>query len=402
MHENNIGIIYDIFDNEIEFSEIDLNQLDNNEAVELNTILSKYGLWGKYAGCSEEYRIESLITKKYKKRFQNTILDLFEYSEMKSRFEGIINAENDSRAKRLLILLFVNEILELRLTKDDYDILFSDVARILRRDSFKEFLDDYGQNLKIKSAIIAKSLIKSNVIASTKVFDTIIDIIKKLNNLYQGNERFLDAMKSLASCSYLSFIFDYNMDQKMLLTYYENVKELNFTKMNLFFWEQYAIACVNTKEFERAKRYFETAYSLARKRGQNFSTFQIDNHYVRFILERQIYTRKYDGAFDAFIEAHNLLIKKTYINQDERYYQFRVSRLYKDFFNVFYSTFAKIQRNNFYQRCDEMYTELKHYIDDNNRDTMRNDVLECEQNLNYVLLQMSLLMKDGINNENEE
>jgi hypothetical protein len=38
-------------------------------------------------------------------------------------------------------------------------------------------------------------------------------------------------------------------------------------------------------------------------------------------------------------------------------------------------------------------------IDDNNRDTIRNDVLEYEQNLKYVLSRRSLLIKNNINNE---
>ena len=66
-----------------------------------------------------------------------------------------------------------------------------------------------------------------------------------------------------------------------MIEYYEKAKELKFCRRNLFFWEQYAIVCINLKQFDRADRYFKTAYSLAKERGRTFSAYQIDNHYER-------------------------------------------------------------------------------------------------------------------------
>ena len=75
----------------------------------------------------------------------------------------------------------------------------------------------------LKSSIISKSLIGSDVIPKQMVLDTLLMVSRRLDQLYEGNRKYNDALKNLASASYLSFIFDYTLDSKILIKYYEKI-----------------------------------------------------------------------------------------------------------------------------------------------------------------------------------
>ncbi len=232
MNENNEERLYEYFsygENNVRIYEIDLNRMDDEELSQLDTILFRHGLWGEYSGESDEQRLHRL-SRNYKGQFQNTILDLFKDSELKHRFESLIEEEPDEKTKKVLVLLFINQILELHFTMDDFTIFFENINRILRRPIFKEFVSITDNSPSIKSSIIAKAMILSKTITPELVFEITRNVAERLDTLYAGNEKYIDAMKNLVSCSYLSFLFDYELDDKLILNYYEAVKILNFNK----------------------------------------------------------------------------------------------------------------------------------------------------------------------------
>lgn len=395
MHENCCNIIYDIIDQMqgVDFSAnpLNLNTLDIDEKKELNELISRFGFWGEQTHLSEETRL-NLLSNKLEGKFQTILLHLFKEGQIKEKFENILrDISSDKLVMQILILSFINEILELNFSQDDFNIIFNreNIDRILRRrrDDLGELIDYNSSRLSVKSSIISKALIGSNVVPREMILDTLLMVTNRLDLLYEGNKKYGDALKNLASASYLSFIFDYTLNSKILIEYYEKIKENKFNKQNLFFWEQYAITCVNIKDFSRAKKYFETSYSLAKKRGRGFSTFQIDNHYARFLLESQIYSRNYATALPTFIEAHTLLIKK-YISDDiinDRYYQFRVAIIYKDYYDVFFNTFTEEEKQIFIVRCQEMYDKLKGYVMGRQYQDYRRYIDDCKRNLEYIL-----------------
>lgn len=394
MHDNCCEILYDIIDQMqgIEFSSnpFNLNKLSPNEAVELAKLIDRYGFWGEKASSSIDEKI-TLISGKLDGRFQNVLLYLFNDGQIKGKLEMILKEIiQEEIVTKILILSFVNEVLELNLDREDFNIVFEcdNIDRILRRrkEILGEFLDYNTEQLHVKSSIISKALIGSSVIPKTHLLSTLLTVTNRLDYLYDGNRKYHNALKNLASASYLSFIFDYNLESKILIEYYENIKENRFNKNNLFFWEQYAITCVNIKDFFRAKKYFETSYSLAKKKDRHFSTFQIDNHYARFLLEGQIYSRDYDTAFSTFIKAHQLLIKK-YIGDEminDRFYQFRVAIVYKEYFDIFYKHFTQEEKDAFIKRCKEIYDNLKSYIKNSKHQDYRNYIYDCQDNLEYI------------------
>lgn len=398
MHENMENRVNEDL-SEFDISTIDLNILNKCECEELNLILERYGLWGKDAALSNEKRLD-VLTKRCKSSLQEIILYLFDKCDLKKRFEELIKSEHNKQKKRLLILSFINSVIELGFSIDDFNVLFDEinVFKIYTDKFFKEFAySSYHTEWRIKSPIVAKAMLNSEAISKQDIIKVLIDLTLKLDNLYDGCDLYINALKHLSSCSYLAFIFDYEIDRKELLDYYEAVKSINFNRNNYFFWMQYAIACVNTQSYERAERYFETAYSFAQKRGRTFSTFQIDNHYARFLLERQIFSRNPNEAFVIFMKAHMLLIKsKRDAMSDDNYYQFRVARNYREYYNVFYDKFTTEEQAEFIKACQEIKRNLNIYEKDLRQQGLeiRRDVDECKYNIDYILKNYLLKRND--------
>lgn len=394
MYDNYYNNIYDTIEvmKNVRFeSSINLDVLSKNELLELDDLFSRYGFYGDFAGESQRRRI-SRLEFKCKSRFQNILLYLFESLHIIERFvESIGNLKDNIILRRMLILTFVSGILELGLNLNDYKILLdiNDAERIIRRSkNCGDFLDITEGKIAVKSSIIAKELMmKTEVFSKDEVLQVLTSVMKKLDNLYLGSNKYKNAMINLVSCSYISYVFGYQMDSGKLIDYYEKVKELNFCKRNLFFWEQYAIVCININQFDRAKRYFETAYSLAKQRGSAFSAYQIDNHYARYLLENQLYYRKAEDSLKIFVEAHRLLNKNSDIEREKkysRYYKFRVARAYKDYYDVFASKYSEKDKDIFLKRCKEMYFSLLNYKNILREDEIRKDVRECESGLKYI------------------
>lgn len=402
MYDNYYNNIYDIIDRmkNVQFENpINLDILSDNEIANLDKIILKYGFYGDLAGTAPTRRLDFLKTK-CNSKFQNILLYLFESMHIIDKFKESINGiKGNNELRSILILTFVSGILELGLGINDYKVLLEirDVERVIKRNkNCGDILDIESGKIAIKSSIIAKELMmKTDVFSKDEVFKVLITVMKKLDNLYLGSEKYKNAMINLVSCSYISYVFGYQMESDKLIAYYENVKELRFCTNNLFFWEQYAIVCINLNQFDRAGRYFKTAYSLAKQRGHWFSAYQIDNHYARYLLENQLYYRKSEGSLDVFIEAHRLLNKNSDIDKikkNSRYYKYRVARAYKDYYDVFASKYNEEDKTIFLKRCQEMYYSLLQYKKSINDDELRKDVRECENALKYVLNSENVIM----------
>lgn len=395
MYDNYYNNFYDIIEkmNNVDFmSAVNLDVLSDTELSELDKLIMNYGFYGDLAGKNEEKR-KAELKNRCKSRFQNILIYLFESMHIIDKFiDSIGNLNENSELRRILILTFVSGVLELGFDTNDYKILLdiNDVERIIKRSkNCEDFLNIQRGKVEVKSSIIAKELMmNAKVFSKDEVFDVLTSVMKKLDKLYLGSNKYKNAMVNLVSCSYISYVFGYQMDSSGLIEYYENVKELNFCKRNLFFWEQYAIACVNLNQFDRAEQYFKTAYSLAKQRGHIFSAYQIDNHYARYLLENQLYYRKREGSLDVFVEAHRLLNKNSDIERQKkysRYYKFRVARAYKDYYDAFAVKYAEKEKSIFLKRCREMYLNLLDYKNSMKTDEIRKDVKECEAALKYIL-----------------
>jgi tetratricopeptide (TPR) repeat protein len=83
------------------------------------------------------------------------------------------------------------------------------------------------------------------------------------------------------------------------------------------FWLQYAIAYINSKQFDIAFRYLHTAYEMARH--TNFNVYQIDNQYARllFLADDSIHYSPYER----FKKAKSIIMKQLFDTPDRYVYR---------------------------------------------------------------------------------
>jgi hypothetical protein len=81
-----------------------------------------------------------------------------------------------------------------------------------------------------------------------------------------------------------------------------------------------------------------------------YDTFQLDNHYARFLLESRTRSDLYNDFFAAFAKAHQLLSKQMAATA-HGYYPYRVARLYADFIRERGNTLLKAQVEAFDRCC---------------------------------------------------
>jgi hypothetical protein len=91
------------------------------------------------------------------------------------------------------------------------------------------------------------------------------------------------------------------------------------------------MACLFIDDFARAGKYFASAYSFATL--TKFRTYQIDNHYARYLLRKSINDDDLVAAMDSFREARKLLFEQ--MRHDRLRYPFKVAALIGDWFDVY-------------------------------------------------------------------
>ena len=89
--------------------------------------------------------------------------------------------------------------------------------------------------------------------------------------------------------------------------YYNSLKGLDCYKNNQFFWLQYAMACMDIKDYSRAKDYLDIAYEIIERDKPGFDAYQIDTQMARYYLESVLLDNNPKDSFENFQTAHNLL-----------------------------------------------------------------------------------------------
>ena len=174
-------------------------------------------------------------------------------------------------------------------------------------------------------------------------------------------------MNSLLSSSMLyqnlNRILKKDSDQRGLnraiFNIYEKVAYLEYNRENPLFWLQFAIARLADGEYSDAARCFDNAYSYAK--NTNFDTFQIDNHFARYLLEDANEKKNVIEPIEVFKRAHRMLMASQKGNQ-YKHYSFRVARHYSTFYSIYHKDFSFHERYDFFIACHEMLDAVEKYL----------------------------------------
>lgn len=145
-----------------------------------------------------------------------------------------------------------------------------------------------------------------------------------------------------------------------MISFFEEIRDTHFCKNNPHYWLQYAILRLDAVDLDVAQSYFETAYSLA-KRYPDYDTYQIDNHFARYLLERGKTLDKDSPYMDYFTRAHKILTDPNH-KKDTKYYPFKMARLYEPFFENHAAHLTAKDRGFIKQSCKEILALMESYL----------------------------------------
>lgn len=356
-----------------DFESFDIDSLDDKELNQIVGIFNKYGFFGKRASLRDDQKYEYLRTK-CKSTMRDILLDLLNSETIRNRFAEIVNSIKDKKSYYdALILMLVSPIFGFSLDFNQLAFIFDKYTFVnpsfYKNTAICEFIEKSGTDIHVKSSILAECIL-SEVLDPSIIVDVLIMVFKKLDK-YRDNEEYRGILRSMLSYQNIKRVLNTKHPDfsDNVTRFFDEVGTTNFCACNQHYWLQYAISRLFVHDFERSFQYFENAYSFAKKKqefnnGVNY-TYQIDNHFARYLLENEIENGTVSTCMLAFKKAHKLLMNPQ--NKEiVRFYTYRVARNYFKFYRTYYNSIKNEDKKLFLQACEEMYNRTLWYIGSNN------------------------------------
>ena len=307
----------------------------------------RYGLWGEKAAWPTQRKMIYLADE-CRSQYSGILIKLFDSPQIASRFYLILERLNRKRDYyQVLLSIMILAVVQARPTINlMIDIWGSTVmeTQFKKNDAVREVFDFQAGEVKLRSATAAQFILKR--VADVNVtIDTLVLMAKAVDRAGQYSEIHRFLLRKLMQFSTLQTLLPEKQRRPATIRYYEGIKNLGGCRRNPQFWLQYAIACLTLGELDRAEKYFDTAYSFASRR--NNSTFQIDNHYARFLLVRAVERDDSEHCMASFRKARTIIDEQ--IKDDRMHYPFRVARSYLSFYEAFESRLSRTRLDEIVQ-----------------------------------------------------
>jgi hypothetical protein len=171
-------------------------------------------------------------------------------------------------------------------------------------------------------------------------------------------------LKNLVSHSHFR-IFQANPENQAAITsFYDSIRNLSFCNDNTFFWEQFASACIETREFPAASQCIENAFAIA-KGKPGFIPFHIENIKANYLIEKLLFDinngmrPSASDAIDIIVDCHTRLKKHFAHPENNVSYVFRIGSKYARIFEIYKNDFDNRQKSIFTEKRVEMLKLMK-------------------------------------------
>ena len=313
-------------------------------------------------------------------QLSSILMTLFQSPQIASRFHAILQRLNDKRDyyEVLLSVVVVAAIQNVPTTNLMLDIWGNIVleSQFKRNDAIREMFDFQAGEIRLRSATAAQFILR-NVADANLTVNTLIVMSKAFDRAGKYSDAHRVLLRNLMRYSTLQSLLPEKHRRAATIRYYEGVKNLYGCRKNPQFWLQYAIACLTLGELDRAERYFKTAYSFAAARG--YDTYQIDNHFARFLLRRAIELGNPDTCMVSFRRARNIIERQ--IKDDRLHYPYRVAKAYHDFYDTFESKMDSTYLDEIYRAAEYVSRRIESLP--KSRQSNR-DVMECYADMQRI------------------
>lgn len=363
--------------------EYPLDKLNNNEIEWFIKIFDLYGLWGKDAALSPSEKTK-LLNQVCGSEIHGILLKQLKSGEIGRRLRELINAPSGSCAYiEVISSIFVLAILRIGDPRIEnlYDIWGSELisSSIFRDDPVVRSLIDFDRwTVRARSSVVAEYVLQELIAGD------VVPILLKLISVFESGSRagvfsYKKAFDEIMRFSTLQHLLPEKGRLQAAIRFYEGAKEFDTAKRNPLFWFQYAIACVTLDDVDRAGKYFTTAYSIANKIG--FDTFQIDNHYARFLLvEASQKILSPTEAMTNFRRARDIINSQLHL--ERLHYPYRVAIGYQSFVDQNLKLLDKNQVTEVVRATENIRRHIE-ALSENMK--MHRYVRDCSRAMTYVI-----------------
>jgi hypothetical protein len=369
----------------------DLNSLDGFEISQLIQLFETNGLWADLASRRPADKLD-FVQRTCGRQLRTVLIRLFESPTIRAK---IISTFKDVASSDALAVLTVSLLLDIAGFYPDLYILnqLSGIDVFLARDKINnafslEFLDQKHGSVRVKSPLLGEYVLQ-NVVSGDYVLSKLIDCVNRCEDarvaVGSRGDLFGEIQKEMMRFSFVDRVFARKRAGDAYKRYYDSIKDLPSMARNPQFWLQYAIARLEDADFRASLIHFRTAYSHAKPKGASYDTFQIDNHYARFLIVSRTQDPSFKDDFKVFLEAHQLLITQARKDK-EAYYNYKVAREYVPFYKARVSGWHDQQKEIFARACQEIMSQIetvpstvkKYYVIDECYADLRNVVEEID------------------------
>ena len=230
------------------------------------------------------------------------------------------------------------------------------LTRGFKEDGVVSELIDFGNNsFNMRSSVMANVILKK-ISDPNRTVRSLVQLIVQVDTLAYGSDYHFELFKNLVRFSSSNLFFPEESRGRSAMRVYEEIKGLGHCSRYPLFWLQYAIAALVAKDYERSGFYFSTAYSHADNLDR-YDSFQIDNHYARFLLERAIDTDCNSADRMApFREARGLL--RPQFAEEWRHYPYRVATGYFNFLTRFSASLSPAEMQEIKGAANEIFERI--------------------------------------------
>lgn len=352
--QTRIGDISEAFGDDFEV--VDLNELSEAEAAELNEILYSNGLWGERQGWTKNKRL-NYILRTAKADLPTLLVDVCRSSDIFARVRAELAnlGEHPRDVKKSLIVTLCLSVAGARLNLNQIcDVVQADIFKFGKFQSdptLREFIDFDKGRIIARSATFAKAVLR-DIIPDHLIVETIPNVVSRLDRLASENSAYDEALKGMVRFGFIESILSQNGKEAKLVAFYEAIRATGVGASNPQFWLQYAIACMSFSDFDNADIHFKAAFGLAERKG-GYDPYQIENQYARFLLESRTQTANWSDHFEAFKNAHEIIARQMNSFR-EGFYPYRVARSYLPYVEVNNKAFSKEQRERIVGWCEQL------------------------------------------------
>jgi hypothetical protein len=324
-----------------DIAEFAIDRLSGQELDQLVEYFNEFGLWGENAAWSK-FRKHEYLERVCGAQWQAILIKLLESPQIHTRLEAIFGSAIKHKYHGVVAVILVLTVLGYPASPEVLaDLCGQSIFESgFRRDPvIRELVDFSGDEVRLRSAVVGEFVLQHLTDPNVTV-QTLVSLAKASDKASRARPYYFNIFKALMRFRNLQSLFPEHERGKATLQYYESIKGMESTKRNPLFWLQYAIAALVIEDFSRAGKYFDAAYSFAENRDY-YDSFQIDNHYARFLLRQAIKSDDARGCMVAFAEARRLVYSQ--MDRERLHYPYRVAALFADFYDTFASRLESSQ-----------------------------------------------------------